>query len=185
MQLAFPSLLNIGWARTARSYFSLASLLYPAQAARLWIRDMLATESWAQTGVKVVTSILTNTFEFFTNNVVRRHKGHAVSHYLSKDFQEKKGRSKNVNPAAALTRQFELLNPQLHDQLLQNNGTVGVEQSTQNFYINPIYQSMTFKVEPRSSMPLDNAVIMEPRTLAGPGKKTRMTLYVKTDKSVL
>ena len=185
LQLAFPSLLSIGWAKTARRYLSLAYLLYPAQVTRLWLRDMLATESWAQTGSKVAASILTNTFESFTNHVGRRHRGHSASHYLSKDFQEKKGRSKNVHPAAALTRQFELLNPQLHDQLLANNGTVGVEQSTQNFYINPIYQGVTFKVEPRSSMGLDNAVIMEPRTLASPGKKMQMTLYVKTDKSVL
>ena len=44
---------------------------------------------------------------------------------------------------------------------------------------------MTFKIDPKSSMSLDNAVIMEPRTLASPGKKMQMTLYVKTDKSVL
>ena len=131
-------------------------------------------------------SILTNTFEFFTSKVVqRRNRGHSTSQYLSRDFQEKKGRHKNVNPAAAITRQFELLNPQLHEQLLKNNGTVGVEQSTQNFYINPIYQSMTFKIDPKSSLALDNAVIMEPRTLASANMPMQMTLYVKTDKSVL
>ena len=50
----------------------------------------------------------------------------------------------------------------MHDEILMNNGTVGVEVLSQNFYINPIYQDATFAIEPM-----------------------QMTLYLKSDKAVL
>ena len=48
-----------------------------------------------------------------------------------------------------------------------------------------MFTGLTFSVEPKSRRVLDGAVIMEPRTLTESGNGPQMTLFVKTDKSVL
>ena len=53
----------------------------------------------------------------------------------------------------------------MHDEILMNNGTVGVEVLSQNFYINPIYQDATFAIEPNKRLLLEDAIIFEPRSL--------------------
>ena len=75
-------------------------------------------------------------------------KGHKASTYVSQSYLDKQGRFKNVSPAPAITRQWELKSGKLHDEVLKNNGTIGVPIYGQNFYINPQYQGITFVIEP-------------------------------------
>ena len=60
-----------------------------------------------------------------------------------KEFIEKKALDPQLIPASALTRQFEIHNPELHEQFLLNNGTVNAEVNVQNFHINPLFAGRT------------------------------------------
>ena len=69
-----------------------------------------------------------------------------------------------MSPAPAITRQWELKSGKLHDEVLQNNGTVGVQIYGQNFYINPDYQGVTYEIKPGENLFLEDAIVFEPRT---------------------
>ena len=90
-----------------------------------------------------------------------------------------------MSPAPAITRQWELKSGKLHDEVLKNNGTIGVPIYGQNFYINPQYQGITFVIEPNEQLTLEDAIIFEPRTFTSSQDQMQMTLYVKSDKAVL
>ena len=49
----------------------------------------------------------------------------------------------------------------MHDELLKNNGTVGVQVYGQNFYINPTYQGETYKIEPGQKLLLEDVLELQ------------------------
>ena len=90
-----------------------------------------------------------------------------------------------MSPAPAITRQWEIKNRQLHQEILKNNGTVGVHTYSQNFYINPNYQGVTYELRPGERLVLEEAIVFEPRTFTSSSDQMQMTLYVKSEKAVL
>lgn len=147
-------------------------------------KEVCTADSWSESG-----SMILDSFRGAINGLIHaniRPKSHNASNYVSKAYLDKQGRLKSgVNPAPALTRQWELKSSQLHEEVLRNNGTVGVEVNSQNFYINPAYQGVTYEIEPGQPLVLEDAIIFEPRTLTSAQNQMQMTLYVKSEKAVL
>jgi len=145
---------------------------------------MMDTETWGEMGSKVFRSIAENVFKIFQRNFVNKRKPTETG-MKPTDFLAQRQKNKDFKPAAAFTRQYELLDNELHEELLKNNSTVNVEKNLQHFYINPKYQGETFKILPHRELTIKDAVIFEPRSLNTPSEPMRMTVYIKTDKSIL
>ena len=81
--------------------------------------------------------------------------------------------------------QSRLKDDKIQDELKNNKDRVGDIVYSQNFYLNPAYQGVTFSIEPGQSLTLEDAIIFEPRTLTSSKNQMQMTLYIKTQKVVL
>lgn len=108
-----------------------------------------------------------------------------LSKYWS-DFLDKKQLNSSLQPATAVTRQFELHSPELQEQFLFNNGTEDSLLQVQNFYINPFFAGRTTYLEPGQDFKFFDLVVFEPKVLqTTQAEPLQMTLYVKTGTSVL
>lgn len=182
-ELAFPSIFSNSWIGSASALLSPKRLIQPVSNLMSWCSDMYYSKTWSETGQRVVTS-----FKNAVNDLLYRGlkpRGHNASTYVSSNFIDKQGRFKNVSPAPAISRQWELKSSKLHDEILANNGTVGVPVYGQNFYINPAYQGVTYEIKPGEVLNLDDAVVFEPRTFTSSQNQMQMSLYVKSEKAVL
>lgn len=59
-------------------------------------------------------------------------------------------------------------------------GQIGVEVNSQNFYINPDYQGVTFSIEPGDDLVIQDAIVFEPRTIAHVSQPMQMAVYLKS-----
>ena len=130
--------MDYGWPKFFRKFLNPFVIAEPIDWFIKYVVRMNDVKTWSEVGSNVVGSFTSSVFgviEFFV-----KPKGHSSSTYISKKFIDRHGKlKKDVNPAPAITRQWELKNGQMHDELLKNNGTVGVQVYGQNFYINPAY----------------------------------------------
>ena len=123
-QLAFPNMLNYGWPLFIRNLFSPSIISTPAISFGAWCQEMWDSKSWSETGFKIINSIKGGVTGFVHSSL--KPKSHQASTYISNNYIDRHGRFKNSNPAPAITRQWEIKNNKMHDELLKNNGTIGV-----------------------------------------------------------
>jgi hypothetical protein len=114
---------------------------------------------------------------------MQKSKG-ILSNYWN-DFLEAKGKDQSLSPARALTRQFEIHSPELHEQFLFTNATDEPISNIQNFYLNPFFAGRTTYLEPGQDFKFFDLVIFEPKVLPTTQQDLAMTLYVKTGSAVL
>lgn len=95
----------------------------------------------------------------------KMYKSRSLFNTYWKDFVESKLLNPNLNPASALTRQFEIHSPKLHEQFLINNGTAESDLNIQNFYINPFFQGRTTYLEPNKDFKFFDLIVFEPKIL--------------------
>ena len=113
------------------------------------------------------------------------YKSRSLFSIYWKDFVESKALNPNLNPASALTRQFEIHSPKLHEQFLINNGTSASDFNIQNFYINPFFQGRTTYLEPNEEFKFFDLIVFEPKVLQLKQTNLEMTLFVKTGSAPL
>lgn len=108
-------------------------------------QEVKSAKTWSEAGSTTLGHLQRNLSSLVSSVIsLRQSKGHNASKYVSSNFVDSKGRISGVNPAPALTRQWEIKDSKMHDEILKTNGTIGVEVLTQNFYINPAFQGVTF-----------------------------------------
>ena len=127
-ELAFPNILDYGWPKTLRRLLSPSTLVKPIYWFFGGSAEDKPDDSTSLSGSdKTILESFTNSITRVVEKLVKP-KGHSTSTYVSKKYIDKKGRLKDgVNPAPAITRQWEIKSSQMHDELLKNNGTVGVQ----------------------------------------------------------
>ena len=94
------------------------------------------------------------------------NQGFKMSRYLTKEYRNSKNYKDLPRPAPAMSRQWELKNTNLHEQVLDNNSTVGVNLFSQNFYLNPNYKRTAIQIEPGKHIDLEDIIFFEPRSFA-------------------
>ena len=77
---------------------------------------MWNSKTWGETGSRVVQSFNNAVHDLLYRGL--KPKGHNASTYVSSSFIDKQGRFKNVNPAPAISRQWELKSSRMHDEIL-------------------------------------------------------------------
>ena len=109
-ELAFPNFLDYSWPKFFRQLCQPSTLAMPANWLYGFIkRTNQDSKTWSEVGSKLLGSFTSSVSSVV--EVVVKPRGHQASTYLSKKYIDRKGRLReNVNPAPAITRQWEIKN---------------------------------------------------------------------------